>query len=186
VPKLALFAKPKPARQYHLARRGTARSLQFAQPGTPTFPRSCSLPSGATFFAHHVMPRGRGWTNQEYAYLAQALMETSEHPRTQSSARTRQVRPSRWVCTNSSRRRTRCTKTGIPALSGTFAIAGVRGGVQVNLRPILARPFVGRFAAPSQIVQTSNCPLDMPHVAGICESTASRRRCSWSIATTAP
>jgi hypothetical protein len=80
VPKLALFAKPKPARQYHLARRGTARSLQFAQPGTPTFPRSCSLPSGATFFAHHVMPRGRGWTNQEYAYLAQALMETSENP----------------------------------------------------------------------------------------------------------
>jgi hypothetical protein len=75
VPKLARFAKPNPARQYHLARRGTARSLQFAQPGKPAFPRSCSPAIGVTCFAHHVMPRGRGWTNREYAYLAQAYME---------------------------------------------------------------------------------------------------------------
>jgi hypothetical protein len=68
------------------------------------------------------------------------------HPRIQSSARTRQVRPPRWICTSSSRRRARCTKTGIPALSSTFAIAcGIRGGVQENLPAILARPFVGRF-----------------------------------------
>jgi hypothetical protein len=75
VPKLALFAKPKPARQYHVACRVTTRSLQFAQPGNPAFPRSYSLPSGATLFAHHVMPIGRGWTNREYAYLAEAFME---------------------------------------------------------------------------------------------------------------
>jgi hypothetical protein len=66
-----------------------------------------------------------------------------EHPRIQYSARTRQVKPSRWVCTSSSRRRTR-EKTGIPALSSTFAIAcAIRGGVPANLRAILARPFVG-------------------------------------------
>jgi hypothetical protein len=54
-----------------------------------------------------------------------------EHPRIQSSSWTRQVRPSRWVCTSSSRRRTRCTKAGIPALSSTFKIACAnRGGVR--------------------------------------------------------
>jgi hypothetical protein len=68
-----------------------------------------------------------------------------EHPRIQSSSRTRQVRSSRWVCSSSSRRRTRCTTgIGIPALRNTFAIAcAIRGGVQANLRAILARPFVG-------------------------------------------
>jgi hypothetical protein len=88
------------------------------------------------------------------------------HPRIQSSARTRQFRPSRWVCTSSSRRSTRCTKakytlykcelhalqrrstrctkTRIPALSSTFAIAcAIRRGVQENLRAILSLPFVG-------------------------------------------
>jgi hypothetical protein len=38
------------------------------------------------------------------------------HPRIQSSARSRQVRPSRWVSTSSSRRRTHYTRTRIPAL----------------------------------------------------------------------
>jgi hypothetical protein len=41
---IGALSKAKPARPYHLARRGRARSLQFAQPGTPAFPRSCSFP----------------------------------------------------------------------------------------------------------------------------------------------
>jgi hypothetical protein len=75
VPKLAHFAK-----QYHVARQGTAPSLLFAQPGTPSFPRSCSLPSLATFFAHHVMPRGLWWTNRGYEYWRRRSMETSVNP----------------------------------------------------------------------------------------------------------
>jgi hypothetical protein len=44
----------------------------------------------------------------------------------------------------SSRRRTRCTNTGIPALSSTFAIAcAMRAGIQAILLAILVRPFVG-------------------------------------------
>jgi hypothetical protein len=70
------------------------------------------------------------------------LWRSWRHPIFQSSARTIEVRPSRWVCTSSSRRRTR-TKTGIPTPSSTFEIArAVRCGVQVKLRAILARPFV--------------------------------------------
>jgi hypothetical protein len=131
VPKLALSAKPNPARQYHLARRGTARSLQFAQPGKPAFSRSCFLPSG-TFFADHIMPRGRGWTNREYAYLAQAFMGNIR----ESNPRHGPDKPGL------------CTETGIPASSSTFANAcAIRGGVQVNLRAIFSSAICGAICS---------------------------------------
>jgi hypothetical protein len=89
VPKLALSAKPNPARQYHLARRGTARSLQFAQTGKPAFSRSCSLPSG-TFFADHD-PAWAGVDQSRVRVFGAGVH--GEHPRIQSSSRTRQARP---------------------------------------------------------------------------------------------
>jgi hypothetical protein len=76
LPTLALFYRQaiSPCPPRHSA------FLLFAQSAAPTFPRGCSLPSGATFLAHHTMPRGRGWTNREYEHLAQAFMESSENP----------------------------------------------------------------------------------------------------------
>jgi hypothetical protein len=44
----------------------------FAQLGKPPVLRSSAILNGTTLFAYHAMPRGRGWTNREYAHLAQA------------------------------------------------------------------------------------------------------------------
>jgi hypothetical protein len=141
LPKLVLVAEPMPARLCHLARRDTACSLSVhnparqPSPGAALFPvapnslriTSCRADGGGSIEITHIWRR-RSW----------------RHPRIQSSARTRPVKHSRWVCTSSSRRRTRSTKTGMPALSSTFAIVcAVRGCVQANLRANLARRFVG-------------------------------------------
>jgi hypothetical protein len=126
---------------------------------------------------------GGGGPIEEYAYLAQAFMETSENPilATDLTSQVFKVGLYKFFSAkNTFTAKNTLSKTGIPALSSsTLAIAcAIGGGVQANLRAILARPFVGKFEAPSQILQTSKCPLEMPHVAGICESAAPRWRCS--------
>jgi hypothetical protein len=147
VPKLALFAKPKPARQCLLAHRGTARSLSSHNPARQPSPGAALFPVAPHFFALRRAARAGVDQPRVRVFLAQAFLETFEN----SILGTDQVRPSKCVCTSSSRRRTRCTKTGIFAQSSTFAIAcAIRDGVQANLWAILARQFVGRLAAPSQ------------------------------------
>jgi hypothetical protein len=137
------FARGKPAEIGALcrakARQAITRSaprhsasLQFAQLGAPVFPRSRSNPSGATFFAHHIMPRGQGGINREYAHLAKAFMETSENPILRADQTSQALKVGRYKFL---RRRSRCTKTGMPTLSSTEAIScAVPDGVQANLR----------------------------------------------------
>jgi hypothetical protein len=135
LPKLALFANPSPPGYTTLraeVQRVPYNSHKLARQSSPELLysqciTSCRADVGGPIESTRIW-RSRSW----------------RHPRIQSSARTRPVRPSRWVCARSSRRRTRCTETGIPAPSSTFAIAcAVRGGVQANLLTILARPFMG-------------------------------------------
>jgi hypothetical protein len=142
VPKLAFCAKPKPARLHHLARRGTARSQEFAQPGTPAFPRSCSLPSGATFFAHDVKPRGRGWTNRRVRVFGAGvhgdIRESNRHGPDKSGLQGGSVQVRH--CEEHVVQR----RGNSRAENNAFAIAcAIRGGVQSNLRAILAPPSVG-------------------------------------------
>jgi hypothetical protein len=136
-----------------------AKARQATPPCAPRYPRYSAFPTVRTTrhaslppellssqcrhilrASHHVARAG--WTNRRVRVFGAGVHW--RHPRIQSSAWTRQVRPSRWVRSSSSRGRTPCTKTGIPALSSTFAIAcAIRGEVQANLRSILARPSVG-------------------------------------------
>jgi hypothetical protein len=103
------------------------------------------------------------------------------HPRIQSSARTRQVRPPRWMdmykfftakSTLYKDRDSRaeqyiCDCVRYPRWSSS-KFAG-------NFSATICGVICGAFANFTKL----NCPLDVPHVAGICENTAPRWRCSY-------
>jgi hypothetical protein len=123
----SLQSQIPPGYTYQRPRRGTTLSLAFAQSGTPVFPRSCSPPSGATRITS-CRAGGGGPIERTRTRSSRSW----RHPRIQSSARTRPVRPSRWVCTSSSWRRTRCTRTWIPASRSLFAIVCTTAGFKQN------------------------------------------------------
>jgi hypothetical protein len=102
---------------------------------------------------------GGGGAIEEYTYLAQAFMETSENPilGTDLTSQAFKVGVYKFFTAKN-------TYKGRDSRAGhTFAIAcALCSGVEANLRAILALPFVGGFAASSQVLQTSKCTTNAP------------------------